>query len=104
MAMARAVRSTVESVKKAETTVRLDVWLDVSCLYRTRSEAQRACEGGKIEVKSPVHEARGAAFIVSFPVERQPASEHSEAQSSGGMSMAHHESAARSLARAPNSR
>jgi ribosome-associated heat shock protein Hsp15 len=28
----------------------LDVWLDVSCLYRTRSEAQRACKGGKVEV------------------------------------------------------
>ena len=32
------------------TTVRLDVWLDVACLYRTRSEAQRACQGGKVEV------------------------------------------------------
>ena len=32
------------------TSVRLDVWLDVSCLYRTRSEAQRACHGGKVEV------------------------------------------------------
>ncbi len=32
------------------TSVRLDVWLDVSCLYRTRSEAQRACQGGKVEV------------------------------------------------------
>ena len=31
-------------------TVRLDVWLDVACLYRTRSEAQRACHGGKVEV------------------------------------------------------
>ncbi len=31
-------------------TVRLDVWLDVSCLCKTRSEAQRACNGGKIEV------------------------------------------------------
>lgn len=30
--------------------VRLDVWLDVACLYRTRTEAQRACQGGKIEV------------------------------------------------------
>ena len=32
------------------TTVRLDVWLDVVCLYRTRSEAQKACQGGKVEV------------------------------------------------------
>jgi len=31
-------------------TLRLDVWLDVACLYRTRSEAQRACHGGKVEV------------------------------------------------------
>jgi len=30
--------------------VRLDVWLDVSCLFRTRSEAQKACRSGKIEV------------------------------------------------------
>jgi len=30
--------------------VRLDVWLDVACLYKTRSEAQRACKGGKVEV------------------------------------------------------
>jgi ribosome-associated heat shock protein Hsp15 len=30
--------------------VRLDVWLDVSCLFKTRSEAQRACKGGKVHV------------------------------------------------------
>ena len=30
--------------------VRLDVWLDVACLFRTRSEAKRACEMGKLEV------------------------------------------------------
>jgi ribosome-associated heat shock protein Hsp15 len=30
--------------------VRLDVWLDVACLYRTRSEAQKAIRGGKVEV------------------------------------------------------
>jgi len=30
--------------------VRLDVWLDVACLFKTRSEAKRACEGGKISV------------------------------------------------------
>ncbi len=29
---------------------RLDVWLDVACLFRTRSEAQKACKGGKVEV------------------------------------------------------
>jgi ribosome-associated heat shock protein Hsp15 len=30
--------------------VRIDVWLDVACLFKTRSEAQRACNGGKVEV------------------------------------------------------
>lgn len=30
--------------------VRLDVWLDVACLFKTRSEAQKACNGGKVEV------------------------------------------------------
>jgi ribosome-associated heat shock protein Hsp15 len=30
--------------------VRLDAWLDVACLFRTRSEAQRACKSGKIRV------------------------------------------------------
>lgn len=32
--------------------VRLDVWLDVACLFRTRSEAQRACRGGKVDVNA----------------------------------------------------
>ena len=35
---------------KATESVRLDVWLDVACLFKTRSEAKRACEGGKVEV------------------------------------------------------
>jgi ribosome-associated heat shock protein Hsp15 len=30
--------------------VRLDVWLDVACLFKTRSEAQKACKNGKIDV------------------------------------------------------
>jgi ribosome-associated heat shock protein Hsp15 len=30
--------------------VRLDVWLDVACVFRTRSEAQRACKGGKVTI------------------------------------------------------
>ncbi len=30
--------------------VRLDVWLDVTCLFKTRSEAKRGCEGGKVEL------------------------------------------------------
>jgi ribosome-associated heat shock protein Hsp15 len=30
--------------------VRLDVWLDVACLFKTRSEATRACRLGKVDV------------------------------------------------------
>jgi ribosome-associated heat shock protein Hsp15 len=30
--------------------VRLDVWLDVACLFPTRSRAKAACEGGKVDV------------------------------------------------------
>jgi ribosome-associated heat shock protein Hsp15 len=30
--------------------MRLDVWLDVACLFKTRSEAKRACEGGKVDI------------------------------------------------------
>jgi ribosome-associated heat shock protein Hsp15 len=32
------------------TPVRLDVWLDVACLFKTRSAAQQAIKGGKVEV------------------------------------------------------
>jgi ribosome-associated heat shock protein Hsp15 len=31
-------------------SVRLDVWLDVACLFPTRSQAKAACEGGKVNV------------------------------------------------------
>jgi ribosome-associated heat shock protein Hsp15 len=31
-------------------SLRLDIWLDVACLFKTRSEAKRACEGGKVAV------------------------------------------------------
>ena len=39
-----------ESTGAAPAAVRLDVWLDVACLFKTRSEAQQACRGGKVEV------------------------------------------------------
>ena len=29
---------------------RLDAWLDVSCVFKTRSAAARACNGGKVAV------------------------------------------------------
>jgi ribosome-associated heat shock protein Hsp15 len=31
-------------------SVRLDVWLDVACVYPTRSQAKAAIEGGKVDV------------------------------------------------------
>ena len=30
--------------------VRLDIWLDVTCLFKTRSEARQACTSGKVRV------------------------------------------------------
>lgn len=32
------------------TEVRLDVWLDVSCLFPTRAQAAAACAGGKVDL------------------------------------------------------
>ncbi len=34
----------------AMSSVRLDVWLDVACIFKTRSEAQKAIKGGKVNV------------------------------------------------------
>jgi ribosome-associated heat shock protein Hsp15 len=34
--------------------VRLDTWLDVACLFKTRSEAQKACKNGKVSVNGTV--------------------------------------------------
>jgi ribosome-associated heat shock protein Hsp15 len=39
-----------ESDRLPPAEVRLDVWLDVSCLFKTRSEAQKACKNGKVDV------------------------------------------------------
>lgn len=33
-----------------EDSVRLDIWLDVACLFKTRSQAQTACQRGRVEV------------------------------------------------------
>jgi ribosome-associated heat shock protein Hsp15 len=56
--------------------VRLDVWLDVSCLFRTRSEAKHACEGGKVAVNGQASKARrpvhvGDELVISRPLGRR---------------------------------
>ena len=37
--------------------LRLDVWLDVTCLFRTRSDAQAACRLGKLAVNGQTAKA-----------------------------------------------
>ena len=39
---------------RAEDGVRLDIWLDVACLFRTRSEAQKACRSGKVDANGQI--------------------------------------------------
>jgi ribosome-associated heat shock protein Hsp15 len=56
--------------------VRLDLWLDVACLFRTRSEAQKACKTGKIDVngqtaKPDRHLRPGDELIISRPFGRK---------------------------------
>lgn len=56
--------------------VRLDVWLDIACLFRTRSEAQQACKGGKIDVNGqPAKQNRvlraGDELLISRPYGRK---------------------------------
>jgi ribosome-associated heat shock protein Hsp15 len=57
-------------------TVRLDIWLDVACLFKTRSEAQRACKGGKVVVNGgaakPHRDLRvGDQLVITRPLGRR---------------------------------
>lgn len=59
-----------------ETTARLDIWLDVACLFRTRSEAQKAISNGKIEVNGQSAKAHrqlrvGDVLIINRPFGRK---------------------------------
>ena len=54
----------------------MDIWLDVACLFRTRSEAQQACKSGRIEVNDqPVKPHRdvrpGDILSIKRPLGRQ---------------------------------
>ncbi len=42
--------TTATQAMPASASARLDVWLDVACLFKTRSDAQRACRAGQVEV------------------------------------------------------
>jgi ribosome-associated heat shock protein Hsp15 len=55
-----------------DSSVRLDVWLDVACLVKTRSQAQRACKLGRVVVNGdrgkPHRTIRvGDEIRISFP-------------------------------------
>lgn len=57
-------------------SLRLDVWLDVACLFRTRSEAQKACKAGKVDVNGqaakPHREVRpGDEIVITRPLGRR---------------------------------
>lgn len=61
---------------RSDPSLRLDVWLDVACLYKTRSEAQKACKGGKVDVNGqtakPHREIReGDEIQMSRPLGRR---------------------------------
>lgn len=44
-------------------SVRLDVWLDVACVFPTRSQAGLACEGGKVDVNGERGKAHRAIRV-----------------------------------------
>jgi ribosome-associated heat shock protein Hsp15 len=57
-------------------TLRLDIWLDIACLFRTRSEAQKACKLGRVDVNGqpakPHREIRaGDEIVISRPLGRK---------------------------------
>ena len=66
----------MEQPPKEARALRLDVWLDVACLFKTRSESQRACRGGKVDVNGqpakPHREIRpGDEVVISRPLGRK---------------------------------
>src|SRR5262245_47228007 len=66
----------VDDHDAAAEAMRLDVWLDIACLFRTRSEAQKACRSGKIDVNGqpakPNRRMRtGDEILISRPFGRK---------------------------------
>ncbi len=55
---------------------RLDIWLDVACLFKTRSEAQKAVKNGKIDVNGQTAKAHrmlrpGDTLVIGRPFARK---------------------------------
>jgi ribosome-associated heat shock protein Hsp15 len=44
------VHPTYRTRMTSDESVRLDIWLDVACIFKTRSQAQTACKRGRVEV------------------------------------------------------
>jgi ribosome-associated heat shock protein Hsp15 len=60
----------------SDTPVRLDIWLDVACLFKTRSAAQQAIKAGKVDVNGqrgrPNRDVRpGDTIVISRPMGRK---------------------------------
>jgi ribosome-associated heat shock protein Hsp15 len=63
---------TREDEKAPLTEVRLDLWLDVACLFPTRSQAAAACAGGKVDLNGRAAAAHklvraGDRLEITFP-------------------------------------
>jgi ribosome-associated heat shock protein Hsp15 len=59
-----------------ESSARLDIWLDVACLFKTRSEAQKAVRNGKISVNGQPAKAHrmlktGDQLVIGRPFGRR---------------------------------
>ena len=57
-------------------TQRLDIWLDIACLFRTRSEAQKACKLGRVDVNGQPAKAHrevrpGDEVVIARPLGRK---------------------------------
>ena len=57
MSLDMANRADRSDATKEAHELRLDAWLDVACLFKTRSDAQTACRNGKLSVN-------GQAFAI----------------------------------------
>lgn len=56
--------------------IRLDMWLDVACLFKTRSEAQRSCALGRVALNGQPAKAHrlvqtGDQIVISRPFGRK---------------------------------